>query len=266
MKKSACIETLFTELPFALRFAAAKEAGFDLVEFWSWTDKDPDELRAESDAAGIGIGSMSGDRDYSLVDPSHKRAYLEFARKSMEVARRIGCDTVVIHSNALGEGGRVVNRYAELSSTVKLCAMFDALRELAPMAEDAGVTCVLEPLNVHRDHVGNFLETTRMAAEIARLIASPRIKVLYDVYHMQINEGNICDTLSAHIDQIGYIHAADVPGRHEPGTGEIAYSRVLSHLESIGYDGVVGFELFPKTTSAEAVRAIMDHWTCIADC
>ncbi|MCL2696409.1 MAG: TIM barrel protein, partial [Clostridiales bacterium] len=80
---------------------------------------------------------------------------------------------------------------------------------------------------------------------------------LYDVYHMQINEGRLCDTLGEHIGCIGHIHIADAPGRHEPGTGEINYANVLRHLERLGYTGAVGCELFPATDTATAVRAIM---------
>ena len=94
---------------------------------------------------------------------------------------------------------------------------------------------------------------------MCRLIGSPRLKLLYDVYHMQINEGSLCDNISSYIDQIGHIHVADVPGRHEPGTGEINYRKVFDHLESAGYTGVIGYELFPKTSTAEAVKAIMSY-------
>ena len=97
-----------------------------------------------------------------------------------------------------------------------------------------------------------------MGAEICRLIGSPRLKLLYDVYHMQINEGCICDTISNYKDQFGHIHVADAPGRHEPGTGEINYKKVLRHLEACGYTGYVGYELFPLTDTASAVKAIME--------
>ncbi len=85
------------------------------------------------------------------------------------------------------------------------------------------------------------------------------LKVLYDVYHMQLNEGSICDTIRACGDQFGHIHVADAPGRHEPGTGEINYHRVYECLESVGYQGLVGFELFPQTTTEAAVKAIMSY-------
>ena len=129
--------------------------------------------------------------------------------------------------------------------------------ETRKIAEESGIQMNLEPLNITTDHVGNFLQTTRMAAEITRLIGSPKLKVLYDVYHMQLNEGSICDNIRAYGDQFGHIHVADAPGRHEPGTGEINYRAVYNCLAEAGYRGFIGYELFPKTTTAEAVKAIM---------
>jgi hydroxypyruvate isomerase len=96
-----------------------------------------------------------------------------------------------------------------------------------------------------------------MGAEICRQIGSQRLKLLYDCYHMQLNEGGLCDTLTKYIDQIGHIHIADAPGRHEPGTGEINYSNLYIHLDKIGYQGRIGYELFPLINTKQAVQAIM---------
>lgn len=259
LKRSACIEPMYSEIPFLDRFQAAKDDGFDFVEFWSWTDKDLDAVKAAAEKAGIGISGFNGDADYSLIDPTHKGKYLDFLRKSVAAAQKIGALSVTIHSNALGDGGIVVNHYTELSDTVKLCSMYDMLLECAKIAEESGIAMNLEPLNITTDHVGNYLATTRMAAEITRLIGSPMLKVLYDVYHMQLNEGSLCDNIKAYADQLGHIHVADAPGRHEPGTGEINYTRVFKALEDCGYTGRVGFELFPETTTANAVKAIMSY-------
>ena len=259
MKCTACIETIFTELPWEERFGAAKRAGFDQIEFWSWTDKDLGQIKRLAEDAGIGICGFNGDADFSLVDPTHKERYLEFLKRSLDAAVQIGAGSVIIHSNALGEGGVVVDHYTELSDTVKLCSMYDMLLEAAKLAEDSQITCNLEGLNITTNHVGNFLQTTQMAAEVIRLIGSPRVRILYDIYHMQLNdEGSICDTISTYLDAIGHIHIADVPGRHEPGTGEINYKNVIRHLEKVGYQGYVGCELFPLNSSEEAVKAIMD--------
>lgn len=151
----------------------------------------------------------------------------------------------------------MVNHYDELSDTVKICSMYDMLLECAKIADQSGIRMNLEALNITTDHVGNFLKNTQMGAEMTRLIGCDKLKLLYDAYHMQLNEGSICDTLAKYIDQIGHVHVADAPGRHEPGTGEINYTNVFACLEQLGYQYRIGFELFPKTTTAEAVKAIM---------
>jgi hydroxypyruvate isomerase len=257
--KCACIETLYTELPFSTRFEAAKKDGFEFVEFWSWTDKDIAAIKERASAAGININGFNGDADYSLIDPSHKEKYFDFLKKSVDAALKTGARSVTIHSNALGEGGKVINHYTGLSDTVKKCSMFDTLLECAEIAEQSGINMNLEALNVVTDHVGNFLVHTGDAAEITRLIGSPKLKILYDIYHMQLNEGNLCGNISAYIDQISHIHVADVPGRHEPGTGEINYTQVFACLEKAGYSGCIGYELFPKISTADAVKAIMSY-------
>jgi hydroxypyruvate isomerase len=257
--KCACIETLYTEIPFMDRFDAAKNDGFEFVEFWSWTEKDLDAVRRGASNAGIKINGFNGDADFSLINPGHKKNYLQFLEKSVDAALKIGASSVTIHSNALGEDGKVVNRYTDLSDTVKKCTMFEVLLDCAVMAEKSGVSMNLEALNIITDHVGNYLIHTSDAAEMTRLIASPKLKILYDIYHMQLNEGNLCGNISVFIDQIGHIHVADAPGRHEPGTGEINYSRVFTHLEETGYKGCIGYELFPKTSTRDAVKAIMSY-------
>nr|WP_325229939.1 TIM barrel protein [uncultured Oscillibacter sp.] len=258
-QKSACIEPMYQELSFLDRFQAAKRDGFDFVEFWSWTDKDLDAVKAAARSAGVGISGFNGDAELSLIDPEQKEAYLDFLRRSVEAAKKVGARSVTIHSNGLGEGGVVIDHYDRLSDTVKLCTMFDTLKECARIAEASGVLMNLEPLNITTDHAGNFLQTTRMAAEMTRLIASPKLKVLYDVYHMQLNEGSLCDNIRAYGDQFGHVHVADAPGRHEPGTGEINFHKVFACLEDVGYRGLIGFELIPETTTENAARVIQAY-------
>ena len=214
-------------------------------------------MRAAADAAGVGISGFNGDAELSLIDPARKTAYKAFLRRSLDAAMEIGARSVTVHSNGLGEGGRVLCPYDDLSDAVKLCTMFDTLKIAAEWAETCGVQINLEPLNVTTDHPGNFLRHTRTAAELTRLIGSPYLKVLYDVYHMQLNEGSLCDHIRAYADQFGHVHVADAPGRHEPGTGEIHYPAVFAALEQAGYRGIIGYELFPKTDTKTAVRAIM---------
>jgi hydroxypyruvate isomerase len=258
MKKSVCIEMLFSEVPFEDRFGLTKVSGFDYLEFWSWQDKDIQKIKELCRANNLKIASFSGDQDFSMIDASQRADYVAFVQESIEMAKFLSCENLVIHSNALGENGVVIDHYANIANTNKIAAMLDVLKTVAIEAERSNVTLVLEALNTMVDHSGNFLASTRQAAELIRSVNSSHIKILYDIYHMQIMEGNIINTLNQYIDIIGYIHIADVPGRHEPGTGEINFGNVIKTLEKLKYDGIIGFELVPLQDSTTAVRRIID--------
>ncbi len=260
MKKSVCIEMIFTEVPFEDRFNLAKESGFDYVEFWTWKDKDIQKIKKLCQSYGLKVASFSGDQDYSMIDEKQKDDYIAFAEKSIETAKYLNCCHLVLHSNALGENGVVINHYPDISDTDKLAVMTDVLKVLAPRAEKANVTLVLEALNSKVDHVGNFLTSTKEAVGLVRNVNSRFIKVLYDIYHMQIMGDDIVQTLKENIDAIGYIHMADVPGRHEPGTGEINYKNVVKTLKTIKYDGIIGFEFTPVHDSSNAIHVIKNLW------
>ncbi|MDR0885537.1 MAG: TIM barrel protein [Clostridiales Family XIII bacterium] len=259
LQKSVCIDALYTELPFIERFAAAQADGFDYIEFWGHDDKDIDAIERLVNEKHIKISGFNGDADLNLIDPNQQKEYLEYLKKSLSIAQRIGSKSVTIHSNGLGDGGIVLNSYRELSTTLKTAAMYDTLLQCAQLAEQTGININLEPLNIISDHIGNFLNYTSDAADLTRLIGSDKLKILYDVYHMQLNEGNIAGNIDANVDQFGHIHIADTPGRHEPGTGEINYAFVFDYLENAGYTGLIGYELFPLTDTKTAVEAIMSY-------
>ena len=253
--RSACIETLYTELPFLERIGAAGADGFELAEFWGWEDKDLDGVKAAAERAGVGIAAISGDKTLSLIDPAQRADYLAYLRRSVAAAQKLGARCVVLHSNGLDKG--VVYSYEDLSDTVKICAMYGTLLECAKLAENSGVMMVLEPLNTAVDHPGVYLTTTRMAAELTRAVGSPMVKVLYDAYHMYLTEGDLAGNIRAWAGQFGHVHIADAPGRHEPGTGTIDYRAVLDCLAQAGYRGAVGFEFWPLRSTAEAVRSAL---------
>lgn len=260
LQRCACIETMYTHLPFLQRFQAAKDDGFAAIEFWDWRPYTTEEIRQTAQEVGIPINGFDGDAHFSLVNPEERTQYLEHLQNSLNFAKAVGAKSITIHSNGLGKGGVVLSKFENLSHTVKLCSMYEGLRQSAILAEEAGVTLHLEALNITTDHVGNFLKTTQMGVELCQLINSPRLKLLYDVYHMQQNEGNIIPTLYRYGHLFGHVHIADVPGRHEPGTGELNYPVILDALEATGYTGLVGCELYP-TTTARAVKAIFNSMT-----
>jgi len=256
MKKSICIEMLFAEAAFEDRFRLTKQSGFDYIEFWSWKDKDIQKIKELCRVHDLKIASFSGDQDFSMVDKGQKEDYVAFVKESIEIAKFLSCGHLVVHSNALGEKGVVINHYPDIAKKNKISAMLDVLQTLATEAEKSNVILALEALNTAVDHRGNFLTSTKQAAELIRTVNSAYIKILYDVYHMQIMEGNIINTLKAYIDAIGYIHIADVPGRHEPGTGEINFTNIMKTLKKLKYDGMIGFELAPLHDSKKAVRML----------
>ncbi|SIQ21177.1 TIM barrel protein [Halanaerobium kushneri] len=258
MKKSICIETVFTEYPFEERFSLASEAGFDYIEFWSWEDKNLKKIKRLCKENDLEISSFSGDKDYSLVNPQENEDYINYIKLSIEKAKFLNCDNLVIHSNALGEGGVVLDSYDEISEHKKFINMYKVLSELAPLAEEAEVKLVLEALNTYKDHDGNCLAHTKDSAELARMVDSSYIKVLFDAYHMQIMEGNIIENLREYIDVIDYIHVADSPDRSEPGTGEINYKNIFKELETLDYSHFLGFELFPKKESKQVAVELIN--------
>jgi hydroxypyruvate isomerase len=147
-----------------------------------------------------------------------------------------------------------------LGSEAKLLNMRQVLENIAPFAEKEDVTLVLEPLNTRLDqpraHRGYFLDYPEPAFGLTRQVGSEKVKVLYDIYHMQLMAGNVIQTLEDNLDQFGYIHLADVPGSHEPGTGKLDCKKILRALDAMGYAGFVGFELLPSETDKKAVEAI----------
>lgn len=247
MKKSICIETIFQELPFHERFKAVKAAGFDCVEFWTWEDKDIARAVALLREHDVRVASISGDRMFSLIINEERAQYLAYLRRSLEVARALNCQHVVVHSNGI-DNGKVTNDGATISYAKKAASMTRTLGDAARMAEDAGVTLVLEAISSY-EIPGYFLGTTVESGDIVRVVGSPNLKMLYDVWHMQQMEGNIVHFLTQYIDVLGYVHIGDAPERHEPGTGEINFDRIKKTLRSLGYDGVFGFELVPSESS-----------------
>jgi hydroxypyruvate isomerase len=142
-----------------------------------------------------------------------------------------------------------------LTSEQKAHSLLEGLQRAVALAEASRITLMLEPLNTKVDHPGYTLAHSGQAFEVVRQIGSPRLKVLYDVYHMQIMEGNLISTMEAHLGDIGHIHVADVPGRQEPGTGEINFANIARMLRANGYAHCIGLECFPRERSEDAVEA-----------
>jgi hydroxypyruvate isomerase len=252
MKTSVCIEMLFTEYPFLERFEKAAAAGFDAVEFWNWDNKDMPAAKEAAKQAGIEIATFQSNMGGTLIHPDQRETTVAGIEKSLAKAQEMGVKALFLLTDELGEDRSVRFQYPELSDEMKYESVLAGLKELAELAEKAGVTLMLEPLNIHVDHAGYFLHGSDTGAELVRAVGSPNIRLLFDIYHMQVMEGNLIASLKKNMDVIGHIHVADVPGRNQPGTGEINYKNVFKAIEASGYQGYVGLEFEPTVSSEQA--------------
>jgi hydroxypyruvate isomerase len=262
MNISICAEMIHPDLPFYERIDRIREAGFSAFEFWAWKDKDLAELERRVER-GMRVATFSGQRSGSLVEPHDHPGYVEEVKESIQVARRLGCQQLMVLSDQLSEDGSVTTKYRPMDDEEKIGNIAMGLKQLAPIAEEQEVTLLLEPLNTLVDHPGYTLNSSRAAFEIVTRVQSERIKVLYDIYHMQIMEGNVIQTLRNNLQYIGYVHIADVPKRGEPGTGELNYANILEAISDAGYSGYLGFEFQPAGDSTEAlssVKALVSPW------
>lgn len=253
MELSLCLEMLFRDRPFAARMEAAARLGYRAVEFWDWRDKDIDEVKRQAGRLGLTVAAMSGNRRHALVDPAARAGLIEEMGQVFDVAGRLGCRNIMMLSDALAADGSATPT-APLAEQEKLESMVDGLRALADQLEDRSLMLLVEPLNIVLDHRGCFLSDSDTAVEVARRVDRPRVRVLYDVYHMSMMDENAAAEIERKIAWIGYLHVADMPGRHEPGTGRIDYAAVRAALERAGYAGYLGMEFSALASEQEAAR------------
>ena len=237
---AASAETLFTDLPIAERASQLAARGF-LVQIWDWSTKDLSELAA----SGADIVGMTGHLRGSIVDRDAAAEYVAGARESIAAARQLGCTTLGLHTTEVGSDGKVIEPIYEATGPMWMSA-YRTLMELAELAEQEDITYVLENLNTRVDHAGAPLSGTGDMLDLIEAVDSPRVLALLDLYHTQVDDGNLIEFVRRAGHRLGEIQVADVPGRHEPGTGEINYSAIAAVLNEIGFEGVVGLEAFPQ--------------------
>ncbi|MGQ9629237.1 MAG: hydroxypyruvate isomerase family protein [bacterium] len=247
VRLSVCVEMIFRNMPFLDRIQKVADVGLKAFEFWGWGDKDIPAIARKREEVGLSVAAFSSGRA-PLTQPEKHREYIEELRGAIRAARELNCKTLIVTTG---------NELAGVPREEQHRNIVEALREAAPIVEDAGVTLVLEPLNVLVDHKGYYLSTSGEGFEILDEVGSPNVKLLYDIYHQQITEGNLISTIEGNIGKIGHFHLADVPGRHEPGTGEISYKNVLGRISALGYGGYVGLEYKPSKDHAETLREII---------
>jgi hydroxypyruvate isomerase len=260
-KVGVCIELFFSDRPYAERLERIAALGFRYYEFWFPDrrfdgsrlideEKDFGELAELNEKLGLTCtdfvfnhpeGGMVG----SLIDKRDRSRILDSLEGTIERAKGIGCPALI---SAAG------NRVAGISRPKAIESMIETLSACARVGERHGIVLLLEPFNTRVDHPDYFLDDPVVGLQVLKAVNSAAVRMLYDIYHMQIMSGNIVAFLRENLPWIGHVHVAGVPGRHEPEAGELNYPFILKELDRLGYRGGVGLEYWPRLDPAESLK------------
>ena len=256
--KFACnIEMWFhRERDYLKRIEGAAKLGYPAIEFWPWQGKNIEAITETCERLNLVVSQFSAwGFKPGLNDPKNHNQFVETIDKSCEVAKKLKCKLMCV------VGGDDIKGLSQQQMHENIIT---GLKRAVPIAEKNGVTMILEAMNIRVDHKGHCLYGSAPLIRIVKAVDSPALKALWDLYHMHITEGDLCGHLREGFaaKAIAYIQIADHPGRHEPGTGEIHYPRVLKELKNLGYTGYVGLECVPSKSEEEAAWAVhkADEW------
>ncbi len=242
-KLSVMLWTVFNDLPFEQRLARVAEAGYAYVqlvgEYENWSRDDFDRANAKRNELGITFDATAGLKHF-LADPADRDSLLADLRRALSSMEKLDCSSIILLSGNVVPG---------LMRNVQHQSCIDGLKAAAKLIEGkkiAGnsVQLLLEAINPE-ENPNCFLTSATEALEVVKAVGHPQVQFLYDFFHEQISQGNLIATLEKNIQHISVIHVADVPGRHEPGTGEINYENIFRKLGALKYRGVVAMEFHP---------------------
>ncbi|HVP52972.1 MAG TPA: 2-oxo-tetronate isomerase [Terriglobales bacterium] len=247
-KFAANLSMLFTELDFLARFAAAARCGFTGVEYlfpYAYSKEQLAEALRKHGLTQVLHNLPAGDWERGergiACHPDRIGEFQEGVGRAIDYARALGCGQI----NCLAGIATVPQDRAR-------DAFIANLKHAAPRLAEHGIKLLIEPINT-RDMPGFFLSTSAQALDIMNEANEPNLYLQYDIYHMQMMEGNLAATIKQNLARIAHIQVADVPGRHEPGTGEINYKFLFQHLDMIGYQGWVGCEYKPLAKTEDGL-------------
>lgn len=251
-KLSVMLWTVYKPLPFDQRLEKMAEAGYHAVElvneFKDWSDDDFRKANAKKRSLGIVFDSTAG-VGKGIADPSGRDAFLTDLKNFFPVAAKLECPTIIVLSG---------NRVEGVSHEAHHMACIEALKPAADMAAKENVTLMLENID-QEENPKYYLTSVAEGFEIIRKVDNPHAKFLYDFYHEQISEGNLIEKLEKNIDQVGLVHIADVPGRHQPGTGEINYASIFRKLAELKYDRYAAMEFMPVGDPVATLRTAREQ-------
>lgn len=252
---SANIETLFPrEMPRGQRIHRIAEFGLKAFSFWSVSEEDAEAMLKAQQATGLACGSIAGSGRIGwttgLTKTGYLQDYLDIITENCEVARRFGAPNLVIFAGAVQKDISWERQYRQIIS---------GFREAGDIAQDYRVYLCLEPLNPVESPEMSVL-SAREGFRIIEEVHHPHVKLDFDMYHLQLGEGNLINNLKEGLSKgwIQFVEIGDVPGRKEPGTGEVNYQNIFNVLREAGYDGYVGMEHGSSSTPEHAMRVVQE--------
>ena len=247
---SVMMWTLNSHGTFEENLARVAEAGYRNVElvgeFRKWSDADWKRILARMKTLGIKVDSVAGMK-VGFADPGD--TYLTELKNLVAINERLECKQIILVSGKRVEG-------AAEGSQHQTC--IDTLKRSAEVLAGAGMVAVIEPID-RLENPPIYLDGVTEAFEIVRAVGSPNVKVLYDLYHEQRTHGNLIEKLEKNLDEVALIHIADVPGRHEPGTGEVDYKNVYRKLKELKYKGMIAMEFYPTGDVVATLRKAQEE-------
>jgi hydroxypyruvate isomerase len=252
---AVCAEMVFRDLPVTERVRRIDALGFQ-VEIWDWTKHDIDALKA----TGATFSSMTGYVTGTLADQEGADELLRTAEQSIPVAKTLGIPRLNLHGTGLDDRGLPVKPSHAVTGDMWLKARH-TLTRIADLGKAHGVTFVLENLNAPVDHPGVPFGKAEECLALVKAVDRPEVRLMLDLYHAQIGEGNLIELLRRALPYVGEIQVADVPGRCEPGTGEINYPAIARELKRLGYTGTIGLEAWASGDDELALRRFREAFT-----
>ena len=250
-KLAANLSTLFTELPFLERFAAASRAGFVAVEYQYPYEWQPNDIAAAARDAGVEVvlhnmppGDAALNERGTTCLTGREQRFREDLDRAIEYARAARCASLHLMAGVVPAGAKRAALHATYVANLKYAAK---------RLRSEGMRLLIEPLS-ERTVANCFLSSSTQAAQVLDEVAADNALIQYDLFHMQIMEGNLAVTVERLLPRIGHIQLADAPGRHEPGTGEINFDFMLGHIDRIGYSGWIGCEYNPRGDTVEGLK------------
>ena len=245
---SVMLWTVYKDLPFEQRLEKVAEAGYQAVElvkeFENWTDADFRRTNSKKRSLGITFDATAGVWT-GIADPRARDKFIADLKNFLPITEKLECRAIIVLSG---------NRVEGLSHDAHHEACIEALKRGADLAAKQKATLLLENID-QEENPKYYLTSVAEGLEIIRKVNHPNVKFLYDFYHEQIAEGNLIEKLEKNIDLIGLVHIADVPGRHEPGTGEINYANIFRKLAELKYDRYAAMEFELAGDPVAALRS-----------